>query len=85
MKRTTSASTSARARLGTLLEEEGAPPRKIDKLADEAFWVPNRFGGTLYATKGDAFITISIGGSDSEQVKLDKAKKLAAKALTRLK
>ena len=66
-------------------EEEGVPPRKIDKLGNEAFWVPNRFGGTLYALKGDAFISISIGGSDSEQAKLDKSKKLAAKALKRLK
>jgi hypothetical protein len=66
-------------------EEQGVPPRKIDKLGDEAFWVPNRFGGTLYALKGEVFISISIGGSDKEEVKLDKSKKLAAKALRGLK
>jgi hypothetical protein len=66
-------------------QDEGAPPRKIDKLGDEAFWVPNRFGGTLYALQGEAFISISIGGTDSEQAKIDKSKKLAAKALLRLK
>ena len=64
-------------------EEEGAPPRKIDDVGDEAFWVPNRFGGVLYVLKGDAFFSISIGGADSEQVKIDKLKKLAAKVLRR--
>jgi hypothetical protein len=66
-------------------EGEGVPPRKLEGLGDEAFWVPNRFGGTLYALKGEAFISISIGGSDSEQVKIDKSTKLAAKALRGLK
>lgn len=66
-------------------KEEGAPPRKIAGLGDEAFWVPNRFGGTLYALKGEAFISVSIGGPDTEQVKIDKSKKLAAEALRQLK
>jgi hypothetical protein len=65
-------------------KEEGVPPRKIAGLGDEAFWVPNRFGGTLYALKGEAFLSISIGGPDKEEVKIDKSKKLAAKALRRL-
>jgi hypothetical protein len=33
--------------------------------------------------KGDAIISISLGGADGEQVKIDKSKKLAAKALRR--
>ena len=65
-------------------EEEGAPPRKIPGLGDEAFWLANRFGGTLYVLKGNAFISISIGGTDTEESKIDKSKKLAAKALRRL-
>jgi hypothetical protein len=65
--------------------EEGVPARKIDKLGDEAFWLPNRFGGTLYALQGEAFVSISIGGTDSEQAKIDKSKKLAARALRLLK
>jgi hypothetical protein len=64
-------------------KEEGAPPRRIDRLGDDAYWVPNRFGGTLYILKGDAIISISVGGADGEQVKIDKSKKLAAKALRR--
>jgi hypothetical protein len=63
--------------------EEGAPPRKIDRLGDDAYWVSNRFGGTLYILKGDTIISISLGGTDSEQIKIDKSKKLASKALRR--
>lgn len=66
-------------------EEEGVPPRNITGLGDEAFWVPNRFGGILYVLKAGQFLSLSIGGSDKEEVKLDKSKKLAAKALGRFK
>jgi hypothetical protein len=65
-------------------KEEGAPPRRIERLGDDAYWVPNRFGGTLYVLKGEAIMSISIGGPDSEEVKIDKSKKLAAKALRRI-
>jgi len=65
-------------------KEQGAPSKKITGLGDEAFWVNNRFGGVLYILKGDAFISIGIGGTDDEQTKLDKSKALAQKALQRL-
>jgi hypothetical protein len=64
--------------------EKGPPPKKIDSLGDEAYWATNRFGGTLYVLKGDAFISIGIGGTDDEQTKLEKSKALAQKALRRL-
>ena len=60
------------------------PPKKIDGLGDEAFWVSNRFGGVLYVLKGDAFISIGVGGTDDEETKLKKSKALAEKALERL-
>jgi hypothetical protein len=65
-------------------EGEGVPPRKLKGLGDEAFWVSNRFGGTLYVLKEKAFISISVGGTDSEEVKIDKSRKFATKALRRL-
>jgi hypothetical protein len=49
-----------------------------------AFWASNRFGGVLYVLKGDAFISISLGGTDKEEAKLEKSKALAQKALPRL-
>jgi hypothetical protein len=65
-------------------KEQGVPPKKITGLGDEAYWVNNRFGGVLYILKGDAIISIGIGGTDDEQTKLDKSKALAQKALQRL-
>jgi len=65
-------------------KEQGAPSKKITGLGDEAFWVSNRFGGVLYILKGDAVISIGIGGTDDEHTKLDKSKALAQKALQRL-
>ena len=59
-------------------------PKKIDGLGDDAYWVSNRFGGMLYVLKGDAFVSIGLGGTDDEDTKLQKSKALAAKALQRL-
>jgi len=64
--------------------EESVPPKKIDGIGDEVFWVSNRFGGTLYVLKGDVFLSISLGGTDDEATKLTKSKALAQKALQRL-
>jgi hypothetical protein len=65
-------------------KEQGAAPKKIIGLGDEAYWVPNRFGGILYVLKGDAFISVGIGGTDDEATKFEKTKVLAQKALQRL-
>ncbi len=68
----------------TAEKEEGPAPKTISGLGDAAYWIPNRFGGVLYVLKGDAFISIGIGGTDDEETKLEKSKALAQKALQRL-
>ena len=65
-------------------KEESVPPKKIESIGEEAFWTSNRFGGVLYVLKGDAFISISVGGTDDEETKIKKSKALAQKALRRL-
>jgi hypothetical protein len=60
------------------------PPKQIYDIGDEAYWVSNRFGGVLYVLKGDAFLSIGLGGTDDEETKLTKSKALAQKALQRL-
>ena len=65
-------------------KEQGSPAKKIVRLGDDAYWVPNRFGGILYVLKGDAFISIGLGGPDDQDTKLKKSKALAEKALQRL-
>jgi hypothetical protein len=65
-------------------EERLIPPKQIDDIGDQAYWISNRFGGVLYVLKGDAFISIGLGGTDDEETKLNKSKALAQKALQRL-
>jgi hypothetical protein len=65
-------------------KEQGTAPKKIAGIGDDAYWVSNRFGGMLYVLKGDAFISIGLGGTDDEETKLKKSKVLAQKALQRL-
>src|SRR5262249_22865560 len=65
-------------------KERGSAPKKIESLGDDAYWVGNRFGGILYVLKGDAFISIGVGGTDDQDTKLKKSKALAEKALQRL-
>ncbi len=57
---------------------------QINDIGHEAYWVSNRFGGVLYVLKGNAFISIGLGGTDEEETKLKKFKMLAQKALQRL-
>ena len=65
-------------------KEQGSAPKKIEGLGDDAYWVGNRFWGILYVLKGDAFISIGLGGTDDEETKLKKSKVLAQKALQQL-
>ena len=67
-------------------EDEVIPPVKVEDIGAEAFWAPSRVGGALYVQKKtrDAFIRISVGGPGTEQEKIEKSKRLAAKALPRL-
>lgn len=66
-------------------EEEGkAPPKKIDGIGDSAWWTAGRMGGSIYVLKNNAFIRIGVGGADKEEQKMERAKQLAIKALSRL-
>ena len=65
-------------------EERGRPPKKIEGVGDSAWWTANRTGGALYVLKNNAFIRISVGGPEAEEEKIEKSKKLAVKAVSRL-
>lgn len=66
-------------------EKEGGPPVRVTGVGDEAFWVGNRVIGALYVLKDDSIIRISIGGPDTQTVKIEKMKALAQQAVKRLK
>jgi hypothetical protein len=65
-------------------EEKSTPPKKVDGVGEEAYWTGTRVGGALYVLKGDVFIRVSVGGPDKEEVKINKSKALAQKAIERL-
>ena len=65
-------------------KEKRVPPKRLDRIGEEAYWSGNRFGGALYVLAKDAIVRISVGGPDNEQIKIDKSKALALKALERL-
>jgi len=64
--------------------EKSLPPKRINGIGDDAFWVRTRFSGTLYVLKKDFFIRISLGGPENEEIRINKSKALAEKALRRL-
>ena len=66
-------------------ERAAAPPRRIEGVGDEAYWDASAIGGGLYVLSGDAYFRLSVGGPDTEAVKLEKLKKLARQALRRLR
>ena len=65
-------------------KEEEAPVLKKIEMGDEAFWTSSPVGGVLYVLRGNIYLRISVGGPDSEDVKIDKSKSLMEKALKRL-
>jgi len=65
-------------------KEEHAPPREVEGVGDEAFWLGNPVSGALYVLRGDAYLRISVGGTGGEPVHLEKAIELARKALGRI-
>ena len=65
-------------------DEKGAKPREIENVGDEAFWIANPVSGSLYVLKGNSYLRLSVGGGDSEAVKITRSVALARKALQRL-
>lgn len=66
-------------------EEEGkAKLTRVTGIGDEAFWTGDARAGVLYVIKGDSILRLSIGGPDDVNVKIQKMKTLAQKALKRL-
>ncbi|HKR63309.1 MAG TPA: hypothetical protein VJZ00_06215 [Thermoanaerobaculia bacterium] len=64
-------------------EESG--PRKIEGVGDEAFWASLPIGGTLYVRQGEVLVRVGLGGTDADNVRLEKATSIARIMLRRLR
>ena len=65
-------------------QDRAAPPKRVEGLGDDAWWTASRMGGAIYVLKDNVFIRVSVGGTGNEQSKMEKAKALATKAVSRL-
>lgn len=65
-------------------EENSVKPLLVSGVGDEAYWMGNGVNGALYALRGDSYLRIGIGGSGDQVTKIEKAKRLAQKAISRL-
>jgi hypothetical protein len=60
------------------------PPKPVEGLGDEAFWVGDPMTGALYVLQGDVFLRVSVGGPPDQSQKIQRSKTLASYALKRL-
>jgi hypothetical protein len=65
-------------------EREGGTGVPIAGVGDEAVWSATKIAGALYVRKGNSILRISVGGPGTEEEKIEKSKRLAAKALARM-
>jgi hypothetical protein len=65
-------------------EEHQAGALKVRGIGDAAVWSGNRAAGALYVLKGDTIVRVSVGGAGSQEQKIERSKKLAARALRKL-
>jgi hypothetical protein len=65
-------------------EERENSARKVRGIGDAAVWSGNRAAGALYVLKGDTILRISVGGGGSQEQKIERSRKLAARALRKV-
>jgi hypothetical protein len=65
-------------------EEGKAPPRQIQGVGEEAFWLSDPAAGALYVLAGDVFLRVSIGGPADLEARARRARELATYAVARL-
>jgi hypothetical protein len=65
-------------------EEHRTGALKVKGIGDAAVWSGNRAAGALYVLKGETIVRVSVGGAGSQEQKIERSKKLAARALRKL-
>jgi hypothetical protein len=65
-------------------EEKEAELQRVRGVGSEAFWVGARGTGSLFVRKGDSMVRVSVGGAGTAEEKIQKAKRLALRALKKL-
>jgi hypothetical protein len=66
-------------------EKEKLTVERVSGLGEQSYWVQGGPSAALYVLKKNQFLILSLGGGDSDAIKLKKTKELAGQALKRLK
>jgi len=66
-------------------DEKTAPPVKVRGVGSEAMWVSSKVAGSLYVRQGDKLLRVSVGGAGGPNEKLARSKRLALRALKRMR
>jgi len=62
-------------------EERRAAPHAVSGIGDEAYWVPSRASGAIYAFAPGGFVRVSVGGEGTDAEKKERAAALAKNAI----
>jgi hypothetical protein len=57
---------------------------EVKGIGDDAIWTGNRVSGALYVLTGDTILRISLGGIGTQELKVERAKMLAKRALAKM-
>ncbi len=66
------------------VEKDELNPIRVSGVGDEAFWLGNAAGATLWVRQGDLTLRVSVGGSGTQTEKIERSKRLAIKALDKI-
>jgi len=62
-------------------DERRAAPHPVSGIGDEAYWVPSRASGAIYALGSGGFVRVSVGGEGTDAEKKERAAALAKSAV----
>jgi hypothetical protein len=62
-------------------ERRAATPGPVSGVGEEAYWVPSRASGAIYAFASHAFVRVSVGGEGTDAEKKERATALARSAI----
>ncbi len=65
-------------------EREELTPTRVSGVGDEAFWIGNVAGATLWVRSDGLALRVSVGGTGTQADKLERSKRIAAKALEKI-
>jgi hypothetical protein len=71
--------------LVTTVSHRAATVRPVAGVGERAVWTASRVAGALYVLSGETVVRVSLGGNGNEEQRIDRARRLAANVVRRLR